>query len=45
MATNDFLLKFLEIFYLNFILWKILNFDKNRDNGKVLLRFFSKFQM
>ena len=40
MANNDFLLKVLERFYQNFNFLKIMNFDLNRDNGKVFEWFF-----
>ena len=43
MANKDFLLKVLKRFYQNFNFWKILNFDKNRDNEKVF-HFFPNFK-
>ena len=40
MANNDFRLKVLERFNRNFIFYKMLNYDKNRDMEKVFQFFF-----
>lgn len=38
--TNHALLKFLEIFNIIFIVWKILNFDKTRATEKFVEKIF-----
>ena len=43
MANNHFFGRFLKDFIKIFIFWKILNFDKNRDNEKVF-HFFPNFE-
>ena len=43
MANNDFF-KFLKDFIKILIFRKVLNFGKNRDNGKVFPIFFPNFQ-
>ena len=47
MANNDFRLKVLERFNRNFIFYKMLNYDKNRDMEKVFQFFFpnSKYKV